>query len=393
MPPYRSYRKKVGARRRGSPTPRLLNSKAMEDLEAVEAVARFLEDNAYPFTPKEIYRAVKRRGVHVEGDLKTFIREVQERGLAKTREVLEALWEFLDIPPLEGVEEWLREGASLKVLGPTPGALFQGLDVMIEMVWDDGSSHRILRKRFSGPQYQRFGHTYFEAKAGLETLRPFSSSYGVRGRAVLEASSPDHLEGDLERLRGLRPLLSAMGLSDLEGAAEGLLSLEKGESRIEGPYVLAQGKNPWNEDVWVLRREPIFGHPELDGALLTKGEATLRFGEDVEFSFEVWWRGWSSMCFERLRVRWGEEEVHFRYPHLFSANSLAKNPIAEAIQSELIEEIQKLEVRGKSDRFKDPPSPKMWAFLKAFAYHEDPFGALAEGKFLAHAKAELFLDL
>ena len=361
----------------------------MEDAEAIETVAQLLEDNARPFTPKEIRKAIERKGICVEGDLKAFIREVQERGLAKTREVLEVLWGFLDIPPLDGVEEWLRDGASLEAWGSTPGV--PDLDVAIVM--DYGDFRNVAqRKSFSGSCRQHFDLTFFSAKAGLETIHSLSFVYGVRERAALEVSSLDHLENYLERLRGLRPVLSAMGLSDLEGAVESLARLEKGESRIEGPYILAQGKSPWGGNVWVLRRGPIFGDPELDGALLIQREATLRFPGDVEFSFRVTWK-LGLMSFDRLRIRWGEEEVDFRYPHLVSAHSLAKNPITEAIQSKLIEEIPKLEVHEKSEQFKDVPSPRMLALLKAFSKHEDPFGALAEERLLAHAKAEFFLDL
>jgi hypothetical protein len=35
----------------------------------------------------------------------------------------------------------------------------------------------------------------------------------------------------------------------------------------------------------------------------------------------------------------------------------------------------------------------MLAFLRAFANHEDPFEALAEGRFHPYATAELFADL
>ncbi len=38
-------------------------------------------------------------------------------------------------------------------------------------------------------------------------------------------------------------------------------------------------------------------------------------------------------------------------------------------------------------------SPKALAFFRAFARHEDPFRALAEGRFPLHVKAEFFLDL
>lgn len=379
--------RKQGQEKAKDPHPNPLNSREMEDVEAIETVAQFLEDNARPFTPREIRKAIERKDIHVGGDLEAFIWEVQERGLTKTREILEVLWGFLDIPPLDGVEKWLRDGALLEAWGSTPGA--PDLDVAIVMDYGDSRSV-VQRKSFSGAR-QYFDLTSFNAKAGLETIHSLSFVYGVKERAVFEVSSLNHLESYLERLRGLRPILSAMGLSDLEGAVERLPKLEKGESRIEGPYVLARDENPWGGDIWVLRRGPIFGIPELDGTLLTKREATLRFPGDVEFSFRIAWM-LGSMSFDRLRIRWGEEEVDFRHPHMISAHSLAKNPVTEAIQSGLIAEIAKLEVHGKSEQFRYLPSPKMLALLKAFSKHEDPFGALAEGRLLAHAKAEFFLD-
>jgi hypothetical protein len=45
----------------------------------------------------------------------------------------------------------------------------------------------------------------------------------------------------LKEARALRPVLSAMGLGDLEGALENLAELEEGGVRAEGPYVLARG--------------------------------------------------------------------------------------------------------------------------------------------------------
>jgi hypothetical protein len=252
--------------------------------------------------------------------------------LAKTREVLKALRDFLDIPlsswALYEAEKWLRDGGLVKVWEPRPEVGWPDLELAIQMDYD-GSTDTIGRERFSDSRYHLFSWVLFSAKAGLETLR-ISSVYGARGRATLATSSPDYLEKDLERLRVLRPLLSAMELSDLESAVERLLELEKGESQIEGPHVLVQGKNYWGGDVWALRRGPIFGNPELDGALLTKREATLSFPGDVEFSFRVWW-DLDSMVFRHLRIRWGDEEVNFRYPHSVFAHSLAKNPITEAI--------------------------------------------------------------
>jgi hypothetical protein len=55
-------------------------------------------------------------------------------------------------------------------------------------------------------------------------------------------------------------------------------------------------------------------------------------------------------------------------------------------------EIAKLEKHGKSEQLEELPSPKMLALLKAFSNHEDPFGALAEERLFAHAKAESFMN-
>jgi hypothetical protein len=380
-----------------SQTPKL---QEMGDAEAIETVAQFLEDNAYPFTPRQIRRAIRRKGIHVEGDTEAFIREVQERGLAKTRKVLEALGDFLGIPSSSGVleeaERWLRDGAELVVRGPRPHIGVMDLEVAIKM-YGDSADDTVRRERFpsTGHHDHLLSKVLFTAKAGLEILQAFTWSCAVRGRATFSAPSPRHLEEHLELVRGLRPLFSIMELSDLEGAIERLLELERGESRIEGPYVLVRAGIYWGGDVWdvwALRRGPIFGDPEVDGALLTKGEATLSFPGDVEFSFGVK-KVFETMGLRRLRIRWEDEEVNFRYPHFATAPYFAKNPVAEAIQSALMREIAKLETEGKSEQFEDLPSLRMLTFLKAFSKHEDPFGALAEGRLFAHVKAEFFMDL
>jgi hypothetical protein len=399
LPPFDNKKQKTGARRVGNARPQAPKLQEMGDAEAIETVAQFLEDNAYPFTPEEIHRAIQRKRIHVKGDIEAFIREVQERGLAKTRGVLEALGDFLGIPSsslvLEEAEKWLRDGAELVVRGPRPHIGVTDLEVAIKM-YGGSADDTVRSERFpsTGPHHHLLSEVFFSfsAKAGLETLLVFSSVYGVRGRVTLSASSPRHLEEHLEVVRGLRPLFSMMELSDLDGAIERLLELERGESRIEGPYVLVQGKSHWGGDVWALRRGPIFGDPEVDGALLLDKEVGISFPGDVEFSFRVK-RVFEVMGLQRLRIRWGDEEVNFRYPHLASAPYFAKNPVAEAIQSALMREIAKLEAEGKSEQFEDLPSLRMLTFLKAFSKHEDPFGALAEGRLFAHVKAEFFMDL
>jgi hypothetical protein len=175
-----------------------------------------------------------------------------------------------------------------------------------------------------------------------------------------------------------------MGVEDLKEAVEALGGLKAGEIRAEGPYVLARGEGPL-----VLRRGPIFGDPELDGALLLEREVKLTFPGGVEVSLRPHWTS-KNVILNGLKIRWKGEV--FQGEEGFWADSLLRDPITKAIRNGLQREFERLESRPSSNPLRNV-SAKMLAFLRAFASHEDPFQALAEGRFQAYVTAELFADL
>jgi hypothetical protein len=157
---------------------------------------------------------------------------------------------------------------------------------------------------------------------------------------------------------------------------EALAGLEDGEARTEGPYVLARGG-----DTYALRKGDILGDPRLDGAVFLGKSVRLSFPGDVEFTLKTRW-GLDSAEIDWAHIRLGGEEVLLHGRHT-SVTPLHKNPLVWELQRILVRELE-----GREGEF----SPRTLAFLKAFARHEDPFGALAEGRFHAHVTAEFFFE-
>ena len=186
------------------------------------------------------------------------------------------------------------------------------------------------------------------------------------------------MERTIENLKALRLLFASLRLSDLEGAMEVLAGLKDSEARVEGDYVLAR-----IVDTYALRKGGILGDPHLDGAVLLGEEVGLSFPGDLEITFRT---GWSmqSASLERVRIRLGEEDVWLR-GQPSRIGPLHRDPLASELRAVLSQGLEGLERKGAC-------SPKMLAFLKAFARHEDPFRALVEGRFSLHAAAELFRD-
>lgn len=349
--------------------------------EAVEAMERGLFGKSLP----SLRSFLDGRNLDVEEDLDTFYGQVLRVVRERTEEGVRALFQSLGATfPLE-VEERLRNGLWVR-LRYSPDSKV-GLVGKLALVDSRGGD---LEEELSVPFFDYWGMGSFE----LHTLRgalDFRTRFGlhiVRGNAYLRALSQRSVEEALNTARGLRPFFSAVELPDLGGAIEVLAELKPGESRIEGDYVLARG------DGWLLRRGLIFRDPSLDKALLLGGPVTLSFPGDVEISFRATWE--AGVILKDLRIRWGEEEADFsgRY---FRASVFVENPVAQAIQDGLRLEVRSFEegwgppLMGRE--WTDVYSPRMWAFLKAFAYHEDPFRALAEGRFHAHVTGELFLGL
>jgi len=356
--------------------------------EAVEKIARLLEEEGLPFTPEEVRRIVQQHKLETGNtDIDTVARAVLEEGHRRTLEVLGGLQEALGVPLLSRVEEVLPKGGWVSVeYRNTP---LNG-EVMARVQGEDDGLYFPLPNR---PLLKGFELHLGPGTASLALANfDFTSWLSVnKGKVFFSVGNCGEDKGEcvretLQDVKTLRPALAPMGFPDLEEAIEALSRLGEGESRVEGPYVLAR-----NERAWMLRRGLIFGEPRLDGDLLLEREITLSFPGDVEMSFSVRWE-YPFMSVRFLYVRWESEELLIdTNGSFFFANTLERDPVTLAIRSGLEKEVEYIERRWSS-RIVDS-SPKMLTFLKALSRHDEPLRALAEGKFLPYAKAQLFLDL
>ncbi len=158
---------------------------------------------------------------------------------------------------------------------------------------------------------------------------------------------------------------------------EALAGLKEGEARMEGGYVLAR-----SGEVYVLRKGGILGDPRLDGAVLLGKEVSLVFPGGVEIALRMRWTP-DDAGLDWAHIRLGEEEVFLR-GRPTSVTPIHGNPLVSEMRRALAQELE-----GRRGEF----SPKALAFFRAFARHEDPFRALAEGRFPLHVKAEFSSDL
>jgi len=356
--------------------------------DVVKEAIRLLEEEGLPFTPEEVRRLVQDRKLEVGGeDIDAIAQAVLEEGHKRTLEVLGGLQEALGVPLLSRVEEVLPKGGQVSID-------YRNTSLDSELVanvqgQDEGLYFSLLHR----PLLREFELVLGPGVATLVLVNPsFNSWLSVKkGKVFFKTGNRRKDKGEcvrevLQDAKTLRPLLASMGLSDLEGAIEVLSQLGEGESEVKGPYVLAR-----NERAWMLRRGLVFGEPRLDGDLLLEREIALSFPGDVEISFGVWWE-YPFVKLSFLYTRWEREEVLIdTNGGFFFAETLERDPVALAIRSGLEKEVEYVERRWSS-RIIDP-SPKMLTFLKALSRHDEPLRALAEGKFLPHAKAQLFLDL
>jgi len=151
-----------------------------------------------------------------------------------------------------------------------------------------------------------------------------------------------------------------------------------------------------------LRRGPVFGDPELDGALLCEDEVVLRFPGDVSLSFSFFFEVDMALI-THLEIAWKGEVVNLdealNRDRKFLGHPLDKDFVVETVRNLLSHELYLLEKGDRALAFEeDSPalleaSPRMLALVRALAHHEDPFGLLAEGRAPHYATAELFGEL
>jgi hypothetical protein len=328
-----------------------------------EEVVEILEEDTLPFVPHGVVKVIREYGL--DGDTEALTREVLEEGVKRTMETLGKLWEVFGVSAPPEAEAYLREDHYLRIYGDGRG------------VWVQGKGRDIKLSLYDLEPFER-APLIFHAYPGLVVMDdPWFM--GAKGRAYFRADSakdPEALEVSLERAQYLRPFLPAIGLGDLEDAFRVLGKLREGERCVEGAYVLVRG-----DDFWIFRRGPLFGDLALDGAILAGEEVKITFPGDVEISFMTSWDPPPNpVLLFNVNIRWGEESVLFDGEEQgFEGALLHKNPILHAIQEGLKAEFEFAE----GSPYLEKASPKMRTFLRALAYHKDPFRALIEGDLIS----------
>ncbi len=360
-------------------------------MSVAQKVVETLEAKNLLFTPEEVERVVKGYGLTVEGGVEKLAKEVLVEGVKRSVGVVEAFCDAFKVSlPLDQIEELFWREGSVYVRGPAP------LEVHTRR--GDGSLIDVLRPTISSPSLELPEKMELHVWPGRVRLRLGYPFQAVRGRAFFKGYNREELERTLEDVKRLAPFLSAMELEDLPQALEKLGTLGMWESRVEGPYVLV--RKAW---AWVLRRGPVFGDPELDGAVLREDRVALSFPGDVEVAFKVaWHREWDSVGLEDFRIRWGKEVVYFeedseeeewRVRSRSWVGLTEKNPIAELIRSRLEQEVYFYEYEERWSQALSDASPRMRALVRVLAEQDDPLVFLAEGKLNPYVTAELFGDL
>ncbi len=314
----------------------------------------------YPFTPEGVRKAAEDQGV--EADEGTAQR-VLERARSRMVEVFNGLWETLQVPPPAEVEEHLRKGSMVKVWfypkERSPG------EVHVGTIDDEAMRADLLR--FPFPEGEAPGEFTIRAWRGYVVLMTLSGLAATKEGAFFQTRREKDVEEALRDVRALRPLFSAMDLSDIEGALEALRRLPEGEARMEGPYFLYRERGSAT-----LRRGSLFGDVDQDKAFYAGEEVRIPFPGEVEIALRGWadalWLGLS-----RVRIRLGEEEARFSGTEApFFWDIFVDNTVARALQ------------RGLEHELKSPKSPelspRMREFIQGFIEHDDPFGALKEGR-------------
>lgn len=347
-----------------------------------EEVIGLLERERYPFTPVGVRALMESYDLKLGEDFDALAQIVVEEGFKRMVAPLNKLWDALGIPSLPEVEKNLKDGKTVRVWCIRPATRGQECtEVSIVGGLGPGPSERF---RFPFPDSLP-ENVDVTAGTGWVTLHSSSGLLATNGRAFFKTNNQSDLEKALETAKILSPVFSAMDLPDIGDALGELEKLKHGEARMEGPYVLARMGS-----YWVLRRGLVLGDPQLDGALLADEEVKLSFSEKIEVAFRFyWWREEANLDYVRFRLG---EETFYLWKNAFSTGySLDLDPV-KVIRFRIEQAFDYHERSGHGTPLKEA-SPKMLAFLRAFAEHECPLQALAEGALRPRIVAELFSEI
>jgi hypothetical protein len=338
-----------------------MKGKTMKEMaergEVFERVLEVLEEIPYRSRKEGVKAALKRVASELGLDSETALDEAAEVFLAKEREqalkVLEGFWRALwdSTPPREAVETVNR-----------------GYTVRAERVrpWQEEVEVEAREKRFKLRCERAPARFTFEVSPNMALMAVAFALTVEWKRALLIARSLSDVEEVLEGTRHLLPLLSSMGVEDLEKALEALLALEEGEAKAEGPYVLARGKG-----LWLLRRGNIFGSPRLDAKFLFGEEVALAYPGGVTLVLRGEVSGRSARIREGL-LRWGDEAVRLESQKFFGLilENFGKRMVKSALEQAL----------------SHANSVKMRALLEELRARRDPLKALEEEGFIGRVK-------
>jgi hypothetical protein len=337
-----------------------------------------------------------------KGDPAEPTQEVLEEGFRRTLAVLEKTQEALGIPSLPEAEDCLRRGGGVHFSYYTPKTSEAKAQIYVTLYDETGLvSHKDSYLLSIDPPPRGFsfllerGHTAIRTLPGEGAVfrgqvRKISGSFGVvANRPFFRGQSIEDCRDFAHFTKALRPILFAMGITDIEAALDSLLLLKEGDVQVKNGYILAKKKN-----FWFLNRGPILGDFDLDRRLVRGEPVTLSFPGGVEITFKVSLdKGFAEtdeIYIPYTHIRWGDETVVVGGGSRFCVGAVDGFSLSRVIKSNLEVEIERFE-KGADSHLADR-SPEMLAFLKAFVRHEDPFCALAEGTFAFHVKAEFFLD-
>jgi hypothetical protein len=305
----------------------------MED--SLQAILKAIEDNPFHYQLQLARWGLPTaiQGLSPKGVLPdTSVKRVLEALSAQAKEALSGLWEVLGTPPPPDLDDRLRK---------------------------NGFSHAFTDKPLEGFS--------LHARPGLVSLHTASGLHVLDRKAFLRTSNRKSLERTWEGVKALRPLVATMGLSDLEDAIETLLGLEEGEGRVEKRYLLARGGG-----FWALWRGDFLGNPDLDVAVLGRGEALLPLGEGVALSFRVRFMC-SKVYVDHLEISWEGGNLRIEGDRMLSESLFGQRPIVRVLQQELSEALKRYRKYGQGLPFEELSS-KVLVCLRLLSHAGDSLG-------------------
>jgi hypothetical protein len=372
-------------------------------MKAKDKVIKLLRKNDLFFVPEHVRWVIETYNLEAE-DKETLIQEVLTEGLERTVNIVHTFFETVSDAPLpkevEGIKGHLQRGETVSAWcfsdwskNPLGGT---------QTYVDVGDGKNALKFSLCGSGVLKgLQLTAFTGVVNLYATDNDSpvtrtkdlslGSWCGDGQAFFMGNKEEALEKALEIAASLRPVLSVMGLSDLEEKFAVLGAMREGERRIEGDYTLIRDRQ-----VWFLKRGSFMGDPDLDRALLEGEFITLTFPGNVEIAFKAEFSFDAQHLAHKVSLtqghfRFGEEIARFGPEDGFFSFLMGANNIEFALRYGLSRKFDRWERTGDGSFF-EGLSPKAIASLKALAELKDPFWFLAKGEFYAHSTAQLFVD-